>query len=84
MGRHRKIRVEEMETSKIVKAQEAIKVPPSPSNWGANERRRSCPKCESVRSKINGSRELANPRRIIRNRVCLCCGQRFTTNEPVV
>lgn len=83
MGRHREIRVEEVETNKTVKAQEATKAPPSPSNWGANERRRSCPKCESVRSKINGSRELANPRRIIRNRICLDCGQRFATNEPV-
>ncbi len=51
------------------------------ANWGANENPRRCRKCKSTQSMIKTVRRLMHPARTLRYRVCLDCGQSYSTLE---
>jgi hypothetical protein len=53
------------------------------ANWGAAENPRHCrnTSCKSIRSEVSKTRQCFNPARTLRYRICLACGQRYTTLE---
>jgi hypothetical protein len=61
----------------------AGEVPSTVANWGANEAPRHCrnQNCKSVNSRVNTTERFTSPKRTVRYRECLDCGQRFSTIE---
>ena len=53
------------------------------ANWGANENPRKCrnQQCGAQISKIVTTKYFDYPRRCVRYRMCLVCGQRFSTMD---